>query len=295
MKTSRGIIVFVALVAIGLSIWAFRDRLPWLQALPKLGTLAERKTTDAIQQIAKGISAPPPLRVTQPAAKPTTLSVAGVLQWTNANRADGGLAALTINVRLTAAAQAKLKDMFAKQYFEHVSPTGVGPGDLATQAGYAFVVEGENLALGDFGSDKGLLDAWMNSPGHRANIMNASYTQIGIAVGKGVYEGQTTWLAVQEFGKPLSDCPPMPSADLKARIDTEETYLNGLNAQAAQLQAEIESLGRPRTRKEADAYNAKVDAYNALIRQINAYTDELKQLIAGYNAQVKAFNACTGS
>src|SRR5262249_8345343 len=115
-----------------------------------------------------------------------TLTQAGVIKWTNIQRQENGaLPALTVNAKLNESAQLKLKDMFAKQYFEHVSPSGVGPDGLANEVGYAYASIGENLALGNFADDRALVQAWMDSPGHRANILGKSYREIGVAVGKG--------------------------------------------------------------------------------------------------------------
>lgn len=214
----------------------------------------------------------------------------GVLEQTNKNRADNGLGALLINDRLSAAAAAKLKDMFDKQYFEHKSPQGKGPADLAKSAGYGFIVIGENLALGNFKNDQALVDAWMNSPGHRANILNKRFNQIGIAVGRGKYEGKTVWMAVQEFGKPVSDCPTVDQA-LKAGIDVLNLQLSGTAKQLSIQKKELDSR-QPQTSDEYDEYNRQVGEYNDQVHIYNNQLDVLKQDAALYNAQVKDFNSC---
>jgi len=146
-----------------------------------------------------------------------------IIYWTNYYRSQNNLAQLTSNTLLTKAAQEKVNDMFSKQYFEHVSPSGVSPSDLVTSVGYAYKVSGENLALGDFLDEKDLVDAWMNSPGHRANILNKDYSEIGVATGLGKFEDRTsTWLAVQEFGKPLPNC----SKPNKSEIDDINSKFN---------------------------------------------------------------------
>ena len=195
---------------------------------------------------AKTVVAPGPLRattITPPSSSsvPSDLTVAGVILYTNSERAqNGGLPALTENSFLDRDAQMKVADMFSKQYFEHVSPTGVGPGDLAKAVGYQYVLVGENLALGDFGSDQGVLTAWMNSPGHRANILNTHYTEIGVAVGKGMYEGRMTWLAVQSFGMPLSACPEI-SVAVKNQIDANNTEIARLRAALDAKKAQVDA------------------------------------------------------
>jgi len=244
-----------------------------------------------IQEIKKQILTSGPLRGS---SNPNNayLTDGGTIIWTNQNRAEFNLPPLKENAKLNLAAEAKVKDMFQKQYFEHISPTGAGPGDLADNVGYQYIVIGENLALGNYKNDKALVEAWMNSPGHRANILNAKFTEIGVAVGKGTYEGKTTWLAVQEFGKPLSACPQI-DANLKAQISSIRAEVENLESQVAAKKAELDSLD-PKTKEEYEAYNQKVAEYNALVKIYNNKIDILKGLIAAYNSQVNVFNACAG-
>lgn len=108
---------------------------------------------------------------------------------------------LTVNPLLQQAAQAKAKDMATKGYFAHTSPEGLTPWYWLEQAGYSYTQAGENLAI-NFVDSKDVIVAWMNSPGHRANILNQNYTEIGIATAKGVYKGQEATFVAQFFGRP---------------------------------------------------------------------------------------------
>lgn len=254
------------------------------------GTLAVTRATTE-----QAVVAPGPLRVAGAAtggAATTSreLTRDGVFAYTNIARAQNGtLPPLARNETLDRDAQIKLDDMFGRQYFEHISPTGVGPADLAKTVGYAYVIVGENLALGDFGSDEKLVDAWMNSPGHRANILNTHYREIGIAVGKGIFEGRETWLAVQSFGMPLSACPAT-DATLKAQIESN-------NAQIATMRAELD---RKKAQVEAaspydPSYNTYVGDFNVLVPAYNTFVESTRTLVADYNAEVRAFNACISS
>jgi uncharacterized protein YkwD len=126
---------------------------------------------------------------------------ATLVELTNADRASNNLSGLTINPVLQKAAQMKADDMAAKGYFAHNSPEGVTPWHWFKEAGYTFSFAGENLAV--YFSDSAELEkAWMNSPLHRANILNSYFTEIGIATAKGVYQGRETVYVVQEFGRP---------------------------------------------------------------------------------------------
>jgi hypothetical protein len=187
-----------------------------------------------------------------------------------------------------------MQDMFKEQYFAHESPTGRDAEYGAKKNGYEFIALGENIALGRFNGDEDLVTAWMNSPGHRKNILSTHYTEIGVAVGEGTFEGKKVWIGVQIFGRPLSDCP-QPSPELKTKIDALKLKLDTLGREADALRAELESAPRPKTEAQRDAYNAKVDAYNRIIQDINTANEEIKILITEYNDQVARTNACIGA
>jgi uncharacterized protein YkwD len=110
--------------------------------------------------------------------------VATILAAMNDERATRGLTPLTLNPRLTAAASDRANDMFAKRYFAHVSPDGIEPFTWVRQRGYRYRTIGENLALG-YRSGGAVVDGWMHSPGHRANILQRSFDEVGIAVADG--------------------------------------------------------------------------------------------------------------
>lgn len=242
----------------------------------------------------KTVVTPGPLRVVediiskvQPEASTSLLTIRGIIEYTNRARLqNGALPALTENELLNKDAKLKLEDMFAKQYFEHESPTGVGPADLAKTVGYAYVIVGENLALGDFASDDTVVTAWMNSPGHRANILNTHYQEIGVAVGKGMYEGHETWIAVQSFGLPLSVCPTI-STELKSQIEANNIGIARLRGSLDSKKIQIES-----TSPNDPSYNVYVGEFNALIPEYNTLVEATRVLVAEYNASVQAFNSC---
>jgi uncharacterized YkwD family protein len=125
------------------------------------------------------------------AVAPTSEFATQVVTLTNQERAKAGLGALkTTNATLTKVAYDKAKDMYDKGYFDHNSPTYGSPFDMMKQYGIKFGYAGENIAKGQ-PTPQEVVTAWMNSPGHRANILNANYTTIGVAYYKGVW--------VQEF------------------------------------------------------------------------------------------------
>lgn len=218
------------------------------------------------------------------------LTNAGIVTWTNSQREAQGLMPLHENAELRKAAEAKVDDMFAKQYFEHESPDGKTPADVIRKAGYAYIVVGENLALGNFKDDETLVQAWMDSPGHRANILNNKFQEIGTAAKKGMFEGKEVWLAVQEFGAPLSACPVV-EAGLKGRIDSNRAQL-ATNQSELQRQKAALSANRFKSQEE---YNAAVAKYNSLVEQTNSLATTTQNLVGGYNTAVNQFNQCLES
>ena len=193
---------------------------------------------------------------------------------------------LSENQKLDEAAKAKAEDILAKQYFEHISPSGVGPGDLVKSYGYDFIVTGENLILGNFADEAEAVQDWMDSPGHRANILNERFTEIGVAFVKGTYEGRSVWVGVQEFGLPLSTCP-QPETSLKSQIEANQSLLSQLSAELNSLKSQIES-----TNPRSNQYNNLVNEYNSLVAKYNNYNDQTKALIQEYNNEVNLFNQC---
>jgi hypothetical protein len=119
----------------------------------------------------------------------TDMSVQTLLQDTNGQRHDNSLGNLGLNEQLDEAAQAKASDMATRNYWAHNTPDGATPWTFIMNAGYQYQTAGENLAYG-FDSSATALTAWMNSPEHKANILNATYTDVGFGVANAAnYQG----------------------------------------------------------------------------------------------------------
>ncbi|PJE50712.1 MAG: hypothetical protein COV29_03180 [Candidatus Yanofskybacteria bacterium CG10_big_fil_rev_8_21_14_0_10_36_16] len=243
---------------------------------------------EIIQEIKKDILTPPPLRVDkEESVEDSFLTKTGVLNWTNVNRNENGLSSLKHNSALELAASLKINDMLQGQYFDHVSPSGVGPEFWVNEVGYAYIMTGENLALGNFEDDQDLVQAWMDSPGHRANILNERFTEIGVAVGQGLFEDRRTWLAVQVFGLPESACPE-PVNTLKTQLEAYSDQAEILRERLNKLKFEIDNT-EP---KRGQEYNRLVKEYNDLVNQYNNIASEIERLADVYNGQVVEFNNC---
>lgn len=105
---------------------------------------------------------------------------ASIVAAMNRERAAYGLAPLRINRQLSLAAGDRVNDMLAKHYFDHVSPEGVDPFVWARRHGYDYRTIGENLAVGFRGTS--VVDGWMHSPGHRANVLGRAFREVGLAI-----------------------------------------------------------------------------------------------------------------
>jgi len=231
--------------------------------------------------------APLPPLFTNTSKKNAKLTSAGVIADTNEQRQQNNLPPLMENPTLDDVAVLRLDDMFENQYFAHVSPTGASAETVASSVGYTHLALGENLAEGIFNGNAGVVAAWMNSPGHRANILNTHYDQIGVAVREGTLQGKDVWIAVQVFGKPSSDCAA-PDAVLRATIDAAEIELSRRSNELQTEKAGIEAT-QPQS---GSTYNQEVEQYNALVGQYNDLSGQTKAEVGQYNAEVSVFNQC---
>jgi uncharacterized YkwD family protein len=118
-----------------------------------------------------------------------------ILNLVNEERLKNGLSPLKLNRRLCFMATDKAADMRDKNYFDHTSPTYGSPFKMMNDYGIYYSMAGENIAAGPFTSE-GVMSAWMNSPGHRANILNGAFTELGVGYVTGGAYG-VYW--VQEF------------------------------------------------------------------------------------------------
>jgi uncharacterized protein YkwD len=125
-------------------------------------------------------------------------AAAEVVVLVNQERTRAGCGALSADSRLNSAAQAHSADMARRGYFDHNTPEGVTPFQRMTAAGYNWSAAGENIAEG-YTSPASVMQAWMNSPDHRANILNCGFRNIGVGL---AYNGSGTSFWTQDFGTP---------------------------------------------------------------------------------------------
>ena len=159
----------------------------------KSATTKVKQPTETVEQPAqKPVQQPTQKAVEQkqptaPASSQVSAFEQQVLELTNQERAKNGVSALKLDVELSKVAREKSRDMQAKGYFDHNSPTYGSPFDMMKKFGVSYRTAGENIAMGQQ-SPQEVVTAWMNSEGHRKNILNANYTHIGIGhVAQGNY------------------------------------------------------------------------------------------------------------
>lgn len=144
--------------------------------------------------------------------------VSALTQGTNQARVQDGLPPLQVSPLLTEVARDKVNDMVKNDYFAHTSPSGLSPWYWFEKVGYHFSYAGENLAV-NFTDSQDVTNAWLNSPEHRANILSGNFTQIGIAVATGTFDGQPAVYVAEEFGTPALQSvttSPLPAAPIAA-------------------------------------------------------------------------------
>lgn len=124
-----------------------------------------------------------------------------IIALTNDLRTAQNVTPLKESYVLDQAAQAKVTDMFAVNYFAHVSPKGKGAADWLKMFGYNYAVAGENLAMGFVDAEE-VVKAWKDSPTHYSNLIDPDFSQIGVALGSGKIDGEETTVISQYFGEP---------------------------------------------------------------------------------------------
>ncbi len=157
------------------------------------------------------------MTVILPSSQSLAIGNQAIINGTNAERRANGLTSLAWNSALTKSAELKAQDMCAVGYWAHTAPSGATGWTFMTQAGYRYRTAGENLAK-DFTSDAGVVSGWMASPGHRANILNGEYADIGVAAVTCAFQGAETTIVVAHYGatnaapKPVATVAPQPVA-----------------------------------------------------------------------------------
>lgn len=147
----------------------------------------------------------------------TEMSISQLLAETNDKRAQNGVGPLSINIKLNSAAQSKANDMIARNYWAHNTPDGKEPWVFFDAAGYKYLKAGENLAYG-FATSSSAVVGWMNSPTHKANMLDSAFTEVGFGFtnGENFIDSGPETVVVAEYARPQvlaaeSNSPPAPA------------------------------------------------------------------------------------
>ncbi len=189
----------------------------------------------------------------------SAITVENIISLTNQSRQDYKLSTLTENSVLNTAAQSKADDMLKNGYFSHNAPDGKTPWDFITKAGYSYLSAGENLAV-NFTEAENVETAWMNSPGHKANIVNKNFEEIGIGIAQGEYQGHTAIFVVQMFGTPVEQKVSISETPTKVQT-TPAPLPAAIENQAVVASAKIgESFAKTGTSKVIPSATLKVES-----------------------------------
>ncbi|MBT2677873.1 sporulation protein [Bacillus sp. ISL-35] len=163
----------------------------WKQAEPVQKNVQKQAEAPQPAKVQEPAKAPAPAPAKEPAKSPSQETAKApassavsayeqkVVELTNQERAKNGLKPLALDTELSKVAREKSRDMQSKGYFSHTSPTYGSPFDMMKKFGITYRSAGENIAMGQPTPEE-VVKAWMNSSGHRANILNSSYTHIGV-------------------------------------------------------------------------------------------------------------------
>lgn len=157
-----------------------------------------KRATASAAPAAKPAGSRPPASRTPTVRSGSSDRSAQVIALVNQERAKAGCGALTEDPLLRKSAQGHSDDMAARGFFDHTNPDGADPGKRITAAGYRWSTYGENIAMGQQ-TAQSVMTSWMNSPGHRANILNCAFKNIGVGIHDG--SGGPWW--TQNFGAKL--------------------------------------------------------------------------------------------
>jgi uncharacterized protein YkwD len=214
----------------------------------------------------------------------TSVDASSLLVETNNQRIAQNLGALALNNQLSRAAQDKANDMAARDYWAHVTPEGKQPWQFMSAAGYSYSLAGENLAYG-FATSSDAVAGWMNSPGHRANILKAGYKDVGFGIANSPnYQGTgEETIIVAMYAAPTKVAAPTvkkaaPAAPVAVAPVPAPTPAPAAAPEAAQPAATVPAptpAAQPEATKKADT-QAAADAKNLnpqTVSRIDVLTD----------------------
>jgi uncharacterized protein YkwD len=205
----------------------------------------------------------------------TDITKIALENFANQTRQSAGLQPLAESQKLDEAAEMKAQNMVQNNYFAHISPTGISPWYWFSQAGYNYKYAGENLAIGFFDSEE-VYQAWLNSPEHKANILNPNYKEFGTAVLSGFGQGKTI-VVVQEFGQSQL----APEVTVKNNNSKPVAVQQNPAPAASQPVAEIPSTSVPKVLSQSTVVQNAIQP--ATSGSSNFYAETANSILYNYN------------
>jgi uncharacterized protein YkwD len=241
-----------------------------------------------------------------------SLTREAIITLSNHARALNGLPPLSANPLLNAIAESRARDMLEKQYFAHVSPTGQQASDIAQSVGYPYKIIAENIGSGTFYTNQKVIDNWMQSPGHRRNMLSPEVAEIGAAVLKGRMNGNETYITVQIFGLQSPSVSQQtcvaPQKSLLDDIERMNAEIASLNAQLNRLKQDLDSeneaietdrrytYGDPQKIHNLNVkimtHNEKSNWHNQIVVNVKAKAATLNSMVNEYTRMLQAYNDC---
>lgn len=215
----------------------------------------------------------------------TNVTQSDLLSLTNQQRAGDNLSSFTLSSKLSNAAQAKANHMIANNYWSHIAPDGTTPWYFIDATGYSYQRAGENLAYG-FTTSSGVINGWMNSPAHAANILDSRFSEVGFGIANGSnFQGDKNTVVVAMYALPttLSGSPAQaesstPSASSDQPAEEPET---------APKQEETEKTPKKEA-EESESNTASVNESQSDSQYLLAQLDNASQIEVSSRAATQA-------
>jgi hypothetical protein len=219
---------------------------------------------------------------------------AEIIALTNTERASNNVGMLQDDALLDKAAQAKANDMATQGYFSHIGPDGKTPWQWISEAGYQYQYAGENLAV-RFIDSADVVNAWMASPTHRANMVKPVYTEIGVGVAQGMFEGQSATYVVQYFGTPAQDVTIAPIASVPM-TSVSTTSSSSIQKTKNSLPVTPVAVAAPETNgAQVEGASISIDPASAAANNFASYTQSFfKQAMRAFAEPERVSNWILG-
>jgi uncharacterized protein YkwD len=215
-----------------------------------------------------------------------------IIELTNKIRQSAGIRLLVENNLLTQAAYKKAEDMLLNQYFAHIGPDKKSISGWLSGVGYKYTVAGENLAMG-FSSAEEVVNAWVKSQTHYANIMDSDFSEIGVGMSNGLYENYDTTLVAQFFGSSQPEVSAAMAAEEKNSVIPEKELPQKNIVQPA-VQGEKETIVHSPLESPVLVYPPKEFLTNKNLIEAKIFAPQAEEIVVYSNNEEVARSRNTG-